>query len=159
MHLLYILQHRFYVNMIESGTTRKFLIATHGALARGIQSSLDIIIGPVENVFIIQAYLEGNKSIESELAKVLEQVSTADELVIFSDLLGGSVNNQILRFALRERIHIVSGFNLPLVIEIILSDANEPVQEVIKNALVRAKEQMVYVNELIRTQQKENEND
>jgi mannose/fructose-specific phosphotransferase system component IIA len=31
---------------------RKFLIATHGSFAKGIKSSLDIILGPTENIFI-----------------------------------------------------------------------------------------------------------
>ena len=83
--------------MKDQAIIREFLIATHGAFAKGIQSSLDIIIGPAENVFLIQAYLNGNKSIEADLQKALEQVHPEDELIIFSDLLGGSVNNQILR--------------------------------------------------------------
>ena len=37
---------------------RKFLIATHGTFANGVKSSLDIIIGQTENVFLIQAYVE-----------------------------------------------------------------------------------------------------
>lgn len=145
--------------MKDSAVTRKFLIATHGAFARGIQSSLDIIIGPMDHVFLIQAYLDGNKSIEADLQKVMDQVSPEQELIIFSDLLGGSVNNQILRFALREHVHIVSGFNLPLIIEIMLADPNTPVEEIIKNAISGAREQMVYVNDLVSARLKENKND
>jgi mannose/fructose-specific phosphotransferase system component IIA len=129
--------------------TRKFLIATHGAFAKGIKSSLDIIIGEMDNVFLIQAYLDEHKSVEEELVSVLETITDADELIIFTDLLGGSVNNIMLRNALRENVHIVSGFNLPLLIEVLLGDADSPVIEVIENAISNAKEQMVYVNRLI----------
>lgn len=138
---------------------RKFLIATHGALAKGAQSSLDIIIGATDHVFIIQAYLDGNKSVEAELATVMEQISPSDELIIFSDLLGGSVNNQILRFALRDNVHVVSGFNLPLLIELILSDPATPIIECITAAIERAKEQMVYVNNLMTQKINEDEDD
>jgi mannose/fructose-specific phosphotransferase system component IIA len=131
---------------------RKFLIATHGAFAKGIKSSLDMIIGETDNVFLIQAYLDENIIVEDELAAVLTNITGADELIIFTDLLGGSVNNIMLREALKENVHIVSGFNLPLVIEIMMGDANAPVIEVIESAIINAKEQMVYVNKLI-TQQ------
>ncbi|MGF7038227.1 PTS sugar transporter subunit IIA [Mucilaginibacter lappiensis] len=131
---------------------RKFLIATHGAFAKGIKSSLDIIIGETDNVFLIQAYLDENIIVEDELAAVLTNITGADELIIFTDLLGGSVNNIMLREALKENVHIVSGFNLPLVIEIMMGDADTPVIEVIESAINNAKEQMVYVNKLI-TQQ------
>ncbi|CAG5000396.1 PTS system mannose-specific EIIAB component [Dyadobacter sp. CECT 9275] len=128
---------------------RKFLIATHGTFAKGVQSSLDIIVGPMENVFLIQAYVEENKGIEDELARVMEKVSEEDELVVFTDLMGGSVTNQILRFALRENVHVVSGFNLPLLVDVMLSDEELAVTEVLTNAIQMAKEQIVYVNNLL----------
>ncbi|SDP59851.1 PTS system, mannose-specific IIA component/PTS system, fructoselysine and glucoselysine-specific IIA component [Mucilaginibacter sp. OK268] len=131
---------------------RKFLIATHGAFAKGIKSSLDMIIGETDNVFLIQAYLDDNISVEDELAAVLTHITADDELVIFTDLLGGSVNNIMIREALKPNVHIVSGFNLPLLIEVIMGDAGTPVTEVIETAIIDGKEQMVYVNKLI-TQQ------
>ena len=135
--------------MDQQPKARKFLIATHGAFAKGVKSSLDIIIGEMDNVFLVQAYLDENKSVEDELAEVLETVTAGEELIIFTDLLGGSVNNIMLRNALRDNVHIVSGFNLPLLIEVILGDAESPVIEVIESAINNAKEQMVYVNKLI----------
>src|SRR4051812_47751226 len=108
---------------MKESKARKFLIATHGTFAKGIQSSLELIIGATDNLFIIQAYITENKSIEDELNDVLANVTEDDELIIFTDLLGGSVTNQVLRIAIRENVHVVSGFNLPLLIDILLADA------------------------------------
>ena len=69
-----------------------------------------------------------------------------DELLVFSDLMGGSITNQILRYGLRENVHVVSGMNLPLLIDIMLADADTPVKDVIENAISIAREQVVYVN-------------
>ena len=138
---------------------RKFLIATHGAFANGVKSSLEIIIGETENLFLIGAYLDQNVSVEDELKPILDNLSDDDELIIFTDLLGGSVNNIMLREALRENVHILSGFNLPLLIEVILSDADTPVAEVIESAVENAKAQLAYVNKLIEEQQNSPDND
>lgn len=135
--------------MDQQPKSRKFLIATHGAFAKGAKSALDIIAGEMDNVFLIQAYLDDSRPVEDELEDVLATITDTDELIIFTDLLGGSVNNIMLRNALRENVHIVSGFNLPLLIEIVLSDADTPVIEVIEDAINNAKGQMVYVNKLI----------
>jgi fructoselysine and glucoselysine-specific PTS system IIA component len=143
--------------MEDSGSSRKFLIATHGTFAGGIKSSLDIIIGAMDNVFLIQAYVEENKSIEAEINDVMAQVGDNDELVVFADILGGSVTNMLLQHALRPNVHIVSGFNLPLVIEILMGDAGDPIEDVITSAIENAKEQMVYVNKLITTQANDND--
>jgi fructoselysine and glucoselysine-specific PTS system IIA component len=138
---------------------RKFLIATHGSFSAGIKTSLDIIIGEMENVFIIQAYVNGNKSIENELTEVLKNVGDEDELIVFSDLLGGSITNQVLRVALKANVHTVSGFNLPLLIDILLADTETPVIEVIETAITNAKEQIVYVNKLITANREDNPDD
>jgi fructoselysine and glucoselysine-specific PTS system IIA component len=136
----------------KNQSKRKFLIATHGTFAAGIKSSLDIIIGAMDHVFLIQAYVDENKSIEAEINEMMAQVNDNDELVVFADILGGSVTNMLLQHALRPNVHIVSGFNLPLVIEILMADANDPIEEVITSAIDNAKEQMVYVNKLISSQ-------
>jgi fructoselysine and glucoselysine-specific PTS system IIA component len=135
---------------------RKFIIASHGNFSSGIKSALDIIIGRMENVFIIDAYVDGNDTIEEALRTVLANVQEKDELVVFSDLMGGSITNQVLRFALKENVHIISGMNLPLLIDIILADADTPIETVIENGISIAKEQVVYVNKLIH---KENDHD
>ena len=136
---------------------RKFLIATHGTFAGGIKSSLDIIIGETENVFIIEAYVDGNKSIEDALNNVLKNINEDDELIVFSDLLGGSITNQILRYALKENVHVVSGINLPLLIEVMLADNEMPIIEVLQIAITNAKDQIVYVNKLV-AENKEEDN-
>ena len=144
--------------MEKNVTTRKFLIATHGTFAAGVKSSLDIIIGAVEHVFLIQAYIDDTVSVETQINEVMAQVTDNDELVVFCDILGGSITNQVLQHALRSNVYIVSGFNLPLLIEILMADAETPVEEVITSAIANAKEQMTYVNKLL-TAQKEDQDD
>jgi fructoselysine and glucoselysine-specific PTS system IIA component len=139
--------------------TRKFLIATHGSFALGIKSSLELILGPTDHIYIIGAYLDGNTSIEAELDELLRDRKVTDEWVIFSDLLGGSITNQILRHGIRQNAHIISGFNLPLLIEIVLSGTDRPLPEIIEEALAAARLQMVYVNNLITEQNKEGQDD
>lgn len=143
---------------MEHSTTRNFLIATHGTLAAGIKSSLDIIIGSVEHVFLLQAYVDGQTSVDAQLQKILAEVSDSDELVVFTDILGGSITNQILQH-LRPNVYVVSGVNLPLVIDIMLADNTTPIEEVISTSIENAKEQMVFVNKLLTGQNGETAND
>jgi fructoselysine/glucoselysine PTS system EIIA component len=144
--------------MDQPGNKRKFLIATHGTLAAGIKSSLDIIIGSVEHVFLLQAYVDEQISVDGQLQKILAQVDDGDELVVFTDILGGSITNQILQ-QLKPNVYVVSGVNLALVIDVMLADSTTPVEEVISSAIENAKEQMVFVNQLLTGQNEETAND
>jgi len=128
---------------------RKFLIATHGTFAAGIKSSLEMITGSTDNLFLIQAYTDGNKSIVEELNKVLDNIHSEDELIIFTDLAGGSITSQILQQGMKENVYIIAGVNLPLLLDIILSDPDKPVIEVIETGITNARDQIVFVNKLI----------
>jgi fructoselysine/glucoselysine PTS system EIIA component len=131
---------------------RKFLIATHGSLAGGAQSSLEMILGSTDNIFVLQAYAEENKSIQDELEIIFNQVSATDEMIIFTDLMGGSVTNQVLQYTRKENVYVISGFNLPLLLDIVLADADTPVMEVIETGIQNAKDQIVFVNKLLAIQ-------
>jgi fructoselysine/glucoselysine PTS system EIIA component len=149
-----------FVQADMNNKTRKFLIATHGALAEGFRSSLELIAGAGEAVVILQAYLDESEPVDEELKRLFGEVEGKDgadgrdgeeetEWVVFSDLLGGSITNQLVRAAVGKNIHIIAGFNLPLLIEVVLSDPGTPVEEILAEAIGRAREQMVYVNQLM----------
>ena len=141
--------------------TRKFLIVSHGAFAGGIRSALELIAGAVGDLYVLQAYLDENKPVEDELALLLDGVGAGEEWVVFTDLLGGSITNQVLRVAAGlpegRSVHVVAGVNLPLVIEVVLADPEMPVEEVLAEAIVRARDQLVYVNGFISSLSNEGE--
>lgn len=129
--------------------TRKFLIATHGALASGFRSSLEMIAGAGDSVHLIQAYMDESKPVNEELTNLFGSAGPEEEWVVFSDLLGGSITNQLVQAAAGKNVHIVAGFNLPLLLEVVLSDPEEPIGDILEAAIDRAREQLVYVNKLI----------
>lgn len=140
-------------------TMRKFLIAGHGTVASGFKSSLDLITGANENIYVINAYVEENKSAEDEIKEIGRHLTPEDELIIFTDLLGGSITNQVLQFAFTERVHVIAGVNLPLLIDVILADPLENAETVIATAVQNAREQLVYVNPLMKNTNPETEYD
>jgi len=144
---------------MEQPKKRKYLIATHGTFSTGAKSSLNMIIGDAANLYIIEAYVDDKVNIEDQIKSVLDEIDDEDELIIFSDIMGGSVTNQLLQQALKPNTHIISGFNLPLLIEIILADTQTPITEVIDDAIINAKEQMVYINKLINSNNEDAKDD
>lgn len=126
---------------------RKFLIATHGTFASGIKTSLELIAGTCDQVSTMDAYVEEAFSVEEKLEVILDQLTEQDELIIFTDLAGGSVTNRILMKSRSENIHLVAGLNLPLLIEVVLADPGTPVAEVLETALANAREQIINVKQ------------
>ncbi|WP_067142479.1 PTS sugar transporter subunit IIA [Oceanivirga salmonicida] len=109
----------------------KKLIATHGKMSEGLKSSLELILGPINDIEIITAYIDGIK-IEEEFEKWLSKLRKNEKSVVFTDIEGGSVNQYILSKK-TENIILITGVNLPLLLEF-CSDEEIDFEELITNS-------------------------
>ncbi len=96
---------------------RKFLIITHGEFAKGIAQSLTLFLGEDHPFHAISAYVDGNTP-HNEINAFMNTVSADDELIILTDILGGSVNQLMIPYMQRENTYIIAGFNFPLLLEL-----------------------------------------
>ncbi len=118
---------------------RKFFISSHGHLASGIKSSLEILLGKAENVTVFDAYLD-QRSVESEVEAFFKTVGPNDQAILLSDLLGGSVNQVLYRYLDRPNTMLAAGVNLALVLELVaMSEA--PLSEEELDQLIEASRQ------------------
>lgn len=129
---------------------RKFLIASHGEFAKGILDSVRMIVGEKEHVHYL-GVLPGDSQEEVEVRlNSIFKLEEKNEWIVLSDILGGSVTNVLLTYATNENIHLISGMNLPLVLEVLLSDDSIDSKEVIDKALTLGREGIMYVNQNIK---------
>ncbi|WP_302557208.1 PTS sugar transporter subunit IIA [Holdemania filiformis] len=125
---------------------RKFLIATHGTLASGIQNALRIITGEIDRVMVIDAFA-GPENPFDQIQIYFDQLNDQDEVIILTDLPGGSVNQMLIRYVKRPQTHLVSGVNLSLVLALILDPGEMDTCSLIRQAIPEARQQMLYINE------------
>jgi PTS system mannose-specific IIA component len=127
---------------------RKFIIASHHKMAEGVKDTLNYITGGQGNVYALSAYLK-NIPIQEEIEELFKEIKEEDEVVIFTDLLGGSVNQAFARYIARPHVHVITGMNLPIIMSLVLSpDTAYLTADQIRSALNEAKEQLAYVNDL-----------
>lgn len=129
---------------------RYLLLASHGRMAEGMLDSVELITGKHTNIFTISAYKNESDDLTKQLEHVLMQIAPDDELIIITDIFGGSVNNECMKLLNDRRIHLISGLNLALVIELVTtSHLKQDTHSLINKALQNAKDSMVYCNEVI----------
>lgn len=130
---------------------RKILVATHGDYAKGAMSSASIIAGIKENVTCINAYSE-EKNIEDALTGYFKQISDDDEVIVLTDLFGGSVNQTAMSYLSKKNIYLITGFNLALLLEVIMLDEEEKISEdQLRRIIEGSKQQIMYVNDVLHT--------
>ena len=74
---------------------RKFLIASHGNLAKGFQSSLDILDKGKEAA-VINAYVTP-EDYTPIIQTFLQSLGAEEQAIILTDLYGGSVNQKLFK--------------------------------------------------------------
>lgn len=101
---------------------KRFLIAGHGQLASGLKSSIQVLTGAGNKMQIVDAYL-GDEPVDlgKEIDSFISTVGTQDTAVVFTDLIGGSVNREVLlRTKNHSNIYVISSVNLPVILAVIL---------------------------------------
>ncbi|GAQ24895.1 PTS sugar transporter subunit IIA [Tepidanaerobacter syntrophicus] len=99
----------------------KFVFASHGMLAEGMLNSLELIIGKQNNVYTVCAYKDENFELAKTIDKIFESIGRDDKLIVITDIFGGSINNEFLSRLNEKKFYLISGLNLPLVIDLVVS--------------------------------------
>ena len=126
---------------------RRFLIATHSTLAEGFTNALMFFAGDGIDVTYINAYIDG-KPIDEKINSFFSTLNDKDDLIVLTDLLAGSVNQNLYKYISREHTHILTGINLALALSLVLESANDYLTKERINQLVNSsRENIVYMNE------------
>lgn len=97
----------------------KVFLSTHAHLASGFKSSLLIFMADCPNLTVYDAYVEGDDStVQEHLDAFYATVEEDDQVLLLSDIYGGSVNTVMCQYLDRPNTRLVSGINLPFLIEV-----------------------------------------
>ncbi|WP_286680482.1 PTS sugar transporter subunit IIA [Tepidanaerobacter sp. EBM-49] len=128
---------------------KKILIAAHGKFAEGIRSSAEIILGKQENLYTINAYLD-ETPVKQQLDEFFKGADLEkDTLLVITDVFGGSVNQAIISNYQKDNIKVITGVNLPLLLELIMLDEEDVTDDKIRSIVNKAREQVILVNDAL----------
>ena len=128
----------------------QFIIVTHATLAGGFADVVRFFKSDLENVQFINAYVE-SQEFEKEFRTALEKVK-GENVIVLSDIMGGSVNQVATRLMQEFSYQLITVINLPLLIELTFMPDGITAEQ-IRNSVVNAREQIVYVNDFVRQEE------
>ena len=99
----------------------KLFISSHGHFASGMKSSVEILMGPNPRITVFDAYVT-QESVQENLDRFYETVEADDQVILLSDLYGGSVNQVMYTYLERPNTRLVAGVNLALVLELAVKE-------------------------------------
>lgn len=117
------------------------IAVTHGRVGSSLIEAAEMILGPQPNLAAIDfAGHEGLPQLHNKMISVIQSMENTEGIIVLTDLLGGSpynVANLISRN--NPSVYVVYGVNLPMVLEVLLSRMNSPIQELINKAISHGK--------------------
>ncbi|ABR34366.1 PTS sugar transporter subunit IIA [Clostridium beijerinckii] len=124
------------------------VIATHGTLSNGIKDAAEVIMGNTENIITVN--LNAGDDVEKlgkKINNAILEVNQGDGVVVLVDLVSASPYNQSvlatnqLDSELKDKVYIIGGVNLPMLLEIINHQIlGTQIEIVAKSAAEQAKE-------------------
>lgn len=102
---------------------RAYLLISHGGFAEALKESLKMITGERDDLFAVGlAHDDGPESFSAKLQAKLEEMKAYDDILVFTDMLGGSPGNAaVMKFLNTSNVNVISGMNFPMILSTVLS--------------------------------------
>lgn len=99
------------------GSMRHVILASHHHFAQGLAETLEFL-GAKTEFKVICAYVD-DRPLAPQIEEVFSAIDPADEVLVLTDILQGSVNQAIMPF-MRPNVFVVAGVNVALAMELCL---------------------------------------
>lgn len=133
----------------------RLFLASHGHFASGMKSSIEILAGANSRLTVFDAYINQD-SVQEHLDAFYKEVSADDQVILLSDLYGGSVNQVMYLYLNKPNTTLIAGVNLALVLELSI---RESISKEDIYRLVEQSREMLRVVEQDRTESKNEQED
>jgi len=96
------------------------LIVTHGQLAQELVTSAEMIVGEVSHSItpVSIGWHDDVNQVHDEIERAIRAADQGQGVLILTDMFGGTPSNIALSFLEKNRVEIVTGVNLPMVIKL-----------------------------------------
>ncbi|MBP1924976.1 PTS system mannose-specific IIA component [Sedimentibacter acidaminivorans] len=128
------------------------LLVTHGEFGKELLKSSEIIIGNLEDAETISFNLgESYDQLSKEVEETIDRLTKNDELIVFTDMYGGSPFNAVCKSMKNRDFYHITGINFPLFIDIAVNRSSYSMSEIAEKIIKNGKKSIVFVNEKFTT--------
>lgn len=126
------------------------VLVTHAGLATALKLSAEMIVGSIERCATVEVAPE--ERADDIMARVVAAVNAvqSDGAIIMTDLFGGTPSNMAMSFLKEGCIEVVTGVNLPMLIEFCSRRERMQVAELAADLHRTGREGIIVAGELLK---------
>ncbi|MNB73268.1 PTS system mannose-specific EIIAB component [compost metagenome] len=120
------------------------IVAAHGQYAKELLRSTSVVFGELHNVAAVTFEPgESVSGLHQKLKEAMDTLEWSDGVLFLVDLFGGSPYNAASRIAAEtENADIVSGVNLPMLVDVLVGRESEPLSRLGELAIAAGQNSM-----------------
>jgi PTS system mannose-specific IIA component len=128
------------------------LIVSHGKLAEELLNALTIIIGEAVNIEAISiGWYDDVEESKKRISQSLKKIDQKNGVVIFTDMFGGTASNLSFSFLKDNRVDIITGVNLPMLIKFVSLQRSNNLKEVAKKVYEQGRKNIHLASALLKS--------
>lgn len=131
------------------------VIVSHGRLAEELLNALAIILGEAPNIEAISiGWYDDVEESKKKISLSLKKVDQKNGVIIFTDMFGGTPSNLSFSFLSDNKIEIITGVNLPMLIKFVSLQRSNNLKEVARKVAEQGKKNIHLASALLNTRSK-----
>ena len=126
------------------------VLVTHGALAEEFRAALEHVVGTQENLATICIGPDDDMEKRREdIVDAIVKVDTGDGVALLTDMFGGTPSNLAISLLEKDKVEVVAGINLPMLIKLASIRDNEPLNVTVLEARDAARKYISVASEVL----------
>jgi mannose PTS system EIIA component len=95
------------------------LITTHGNLGKELIKAAELIKGPLSDIAYVSVdQTKDVEEIKKEIGNAIKKLDKGRGVLILTDLFGGTPSNVSLSFMKEQKVEVLTGVNLPMLLKL-----------------------------------------
>lgn len=95
------------------------IVMTHGNLGKELIRAAELIKGDMKGVLPVSVdATKGVEDLKKEITTALKKADSGEGVLILTDLFGGTPSNISLSFLKKNKVEVVTGVNLPMLLKV-----------------------------------------
>ncbi len=129
------------------------VVVTHGQLATELVNAAEAIVGELPQIVAVSiGWHDDVQDAREEIGRAIARVQGDGGVLILTDMFGGTPSNLGLTFLELERVEVITGVNLPMLIKLSRVGAASDLRQLARNMAEHGQGSICVAADLLRAQ-------
>jgi mannose PTS system EIIA component len=125
------------------------VIATHGKLAEELIRTAEAVVGEIEQIVPV-SIVATSPDVRGDLKAAIQRVDQGQGVLLLTDIFGGSPTNLCLSFLTERQVEVVTGVNLPMLLQLPSARLKGNIVEVAQKLVDAGQKSVAHASEALR---------